>query len=717
MLTALGRLSQETRRALWKIFDIGESPLTGSSTYEQIPRVIAAEVSAVDRDRDTAQVQAWFEQGSYGYSLKGQLGHAVACLIVDGLELEGKRVFSWAVAAVDSSAMASEIRRRWSAGDVRTLVDGAVVALQEACDRDVVIDAARWGNVEPDKAKDAHVSKTAVAREGRLRTFDHLDKWVPDRVFYGVRPAVVNLLSLTLDLFPERFLELVRRLDHPVLQYHLSWRWRTGSRPEFAEAPLEWISQDASDAEIALAIWTVLGDVKSLGPLPTSAEALARPTGQHVTRSAETPANSQAAKDDVRELVKRLGALDAGRRARWIGELVGYADWALRGRHGGSKPEIVDVLERLGYDVLRRDAGSRPFEVWLQDLRSGLRAGGARRPLRHEAMLAWMVRQSQRALAGKLAASVLREYRKYTQDEERYLEIDWNDWIDRDAARSMGRALTLGHRDTDICEWVVARCQELPLSVWDAGEAIERFWNAESIANDNFLIAFMALEATEELADATPPEVSQRLAQMFWEHRRFVDQYVWKDRTNGVVTEIAARCVIRFAKPTDDWILSQANCEGAGARALWGLLDQREREHVEGNGGRSTGRQDFFVELLRIANRRFVEEEPRDLPSLEFWGHIWLHLDAVDQAETTAIEILRSRSQPLGRTLEILALRLLCLVTKARPLAVDLRGRIVPLYTGLWPNHASTPEEERQDREETRAALLAAGVLSQPGHP
>ena len=715
MLTEAGCLSQEARKGIWRIFASGESPLTEGSTYDLIPAVIAAEVSGSNRDGDTVRVQAWFEQSRYGWSLKQELKEVVAGLILDGLEIEEGGAAVWAVSAVSAEVMAPLIRLRWNCRDIQTFFDASVVELQKACDHDVVLDPTRWGNIEPDKAKDAHVSKTAVMQEGRLRTFDHLDRWVPDPVLYGVRPAIANLLILALDLCPEDFLEVVRRLDHPVLQYHLSWRWRSGSRPQLAEEPLEWISRDAGDTEIALAIWEILGDVKSLGPTPMPPEDVGCQTGQQMTRSAGTPANSQAARDRLRELVKRLAQLDGRRRTRWIGELLGYAPWAVGESHGGSKPAVVETLDGYGCDFLRLDIASCPLDVWLQDLRAGLQSGGARRPLRHEAVLAWTVRTADRGQAVKLATCVLEEYRRYTNEENRHIETDWNNWIDREAAQAMGKALALGCKNANLHEWVVAWCQELPLSVWDAGENIRRFWDAERIAEDGFLIAFMAVAAADKLGEPSASDVIQRLAQLYWEHRRFVDQYGWKERTSGFVTEIVARHVVHFAQPSDEWILGQANSKGAGARALWGLLDQREREQVGEANSIGNGRQEFSIEMLRIAKRRFVEEEPCDLSSLEFWGYLWMHLHAVDQAEETASKILRSESQPLERRLEILALRLLSLVTKARTVAGGVLDRIVPLYTRLWPAHTSTPEEEQRDRDEIAEALVTAGLLSQSG--
>ena len=706
------RLSREAENVVWRIFGSGTSPMTARPTYERIVPVVSSLVPSHDQDRDTTEIQGWFEKDQHSYRLKSESEQLVASLIVDGVRGTTQDHAVWAVAAIDAEVMAPMIRSRWSSAEVVDFVGDAVAELQRACEQDVVLDPSRWGQIEPGEAARARVPRDGIEKEGRLSTFGHLAKWVRDPVLYGICPAVSALMGLVLELRPEYFLELVGRLDHPVVQFRLSWLWRTSVGSRRDEDVLDWISGDACDPVIALAIWETLEGVNARLQDSSSADDVSSVTEPKVTSANANEGRKQAIAERVRMLVDRLSGLNPVPCARWIGELLGYGSRAFGITRDGQKPAILEVMEEAGHAVLAKEPESSRFEILVREFEAGLRRGGEQRWHRHQATLAWSLRTASPDRAVDLAKGVLKEYRRHLDDKNRRLEVDWRDWLDREWAEGMGRAVALINEDPDLCAWAVGQCRGLPLKAWDAEEDVDCFQEAERIADTWFLIAFMAIEARQELEERIEPAVVRRLTQSYWAHGEFVDRYLWSRRSDGIGAEIAARYAVHFGEACDGWILRQAKLERLGASAVFGLLSQRERD-AQGRASVSTdGHEEFVTEMVRIMGRRFDDEAPFELPQLELWGRVWLCLRAVDQAEETAREILWSRRQPVDRRYEILALRLLALVVGVCELGDDLRNEVVQLYKRVWPAHAGTPSEEKTDKQKIAKALVASGLLS-----
>ena len=704
-------LSKEAQNVVWRIFGSGASPLMRRSTQELIEPVISAHVPAPQRSQDIAAISGWFEENAYGYSLKPAVRDVVAGLIVDGVRGRAHGRGVWAVGALRSEWIAPVIRDRWSAAEIACFTEAAVGELEKAYKADRVLDPSRWGRVSRDEADRATVPKSAVEREGRLQTFEHLDRSVPDPVLNGVRSTVLSLLILILKLRPDYFLRLVERLDHPVLQYHLSWHWRSTGNAQRCEDLSDWISRDSGDAVIAFAIWKTLGKLREPVEGGRSGDHDTVNANQRVEQTKGHSGVDPNAR--VRALVDRLSFLEPKRCAGWIGELLGFGSRALGGPQGGPKPLILNALEEAGGSVVGQLLKSDCYRDLIREFEHGLRRGGARRWHRCSMALAWQSKSRFPWEAAALAGELLDEYKRNGDDSHGYLETKWHDWQDREWAERMGMAVALVNQETDVCDWVMAQCSGLPLGVWDAEGESDRFLNGERGAQQWFLIGFMAVGAMPDLKKTVAPESVRHMAHLYWEHCEFVDRYSWRDRRNGLVAEIASRYAVHFGEASDDWILGQVERAGVGARSILGLVSQREREAQEGPAVTREILPGFTEEVARIAGRRFAEEQPFILEELEQWGRVWLCLQAVDPAEETARAILRPRRERLRYSTTVLVLKLLVVVAGARKLSDDLAEKVVPLHRDVQSGYGMSLEE-KPDPQEITNLLITSGLLACP---
>ena len=87
-----------------------------------------------------------------------------------------------------------------------------------------------------------------------------------------------------------------------------------------------------------------------------------------------------------------------------------------------------------------------------------------------------------------------------------------------------------------------------------------------------------------------------------------------------------------------------------------------------------------------------------DLETLRFWGQLWLLLDAIDEAEWTAMAILKFPQREQDRADKILVLKLFALVASERKLAPELEDYVAEIYSQLWSIY--TPDQERGDRQQ-----------------
>ena len=596
----------------------------------------------------------------------------------------------WAVGSIEAVLAGRIIRTIWSPDMVDSFVESALNALRTLCDQDAVIDANRFVNAGSGRAK---IPRDAVERKGRLDTFQHLDR-------SGLHPVAGNLIELVIDLRPEQFANLIEKLDHPVVQARAAYHMVGAVRPSGHRSTLLWITEQASDDMVALAILHTLNTVNELDKDLRFSEQIDPAQYQWSTElRPEHDDLDTAASDLLSSLVELLAKLDPPVGARWIGELLGSASSILNPRSDSQIPPRVRQLERVCTEQFTNHFRQSQFDDMLRELRTGLCANPRRTWTRHLAEIAWQIRGTDVVRAEEIARVILDEHNQYIagQLERSRLFLNWEDWDEREWFCGLGMALVLSREKLDLRSWVTAQCQTLSLSVWDAEENREAFRTADRAVQHWFLIAFHAIQPLVELGRLDPTAV-RTLAEFLWSHCAFAGPFLPGYREASVVVEHAARSVVEFGAPSDTWFLQQAHEPGVGPLALWAMMDQRKLKSVR-EGGTDAQFDDVIAgELVRVVSERFSDGRRFDLETLRFWGELWLLLGAIDEAEQTAMAIVRFPLRGHDRGYKILLLKLLAMVANSRRLAPTIAGCPALFYTQLWPGY--TPSEERADRQQ-----------------
>ena len=712
-------LPAEAKAVIWRIFGSGESPLTGRSTFDLIERVICKHVSAsARRDWAISAIRGWFETVGERRWLKPDMQEPVAVLILEGIGADRSETAVWAIGSIDGDLAASVIRSLWRPEEIESFADAVLTTLEMICARDEVLDAAGVVPVAGLDSGKARIPRDAVQREGRLETFQHLHRHGFDLIHRALHPAVGNLIELVIDLRPARFEPLIARLDHPVIQARAAYHMVAATRTLDHRKPLLWITEDSCDALVALAIVHTLETVDRLDQDIRSSERLGEDRSILSTELRPPQDDLDAAAVNLlNDLVDRLAMLEPLECARWIGELLSGAPYALIQSHDFQKPRRIEQLERSGTDLLARLVR----HSWSDDLLAALRAGLCLTPrttwTRHLADVAWTVRDVEHARAATLAQATLDEHEHHVTEElERgHLFLHWNDWHDREWVAGLGAALALSSDELDLPEWVSTRCRALPLSVWDAEETYEAFSTADRAAQIWFLIALHATACLKQIGRAVDPVAVRTLAEAVWAHCHFTGQYRLAGSDASVAAEHAARSAVEFGEPSDPWLLEQARSPRVGPRALWALIDQRTTRTIR-EGGASTGHDEMVIdEISRAASNRFGDVGRFNFESLHYWGRLWLQLDATEQAARTAKAIIGFPIRGFDRSSKILVLKLLTLGADGQALDLETRDYVGSTYRELWPVYGYTPDAERADRQQIDELLQRSGLHDRRG--
>ena len=353
-------------------------------------------------------------------------------------------------------------------------------------------------------------------------------------------------------------------------------------------------------------------------------------------------------------------------------------------------------------------------ESWSEDLLAELRAGLSLTPRttwpRHLAKVAWALRDTAPPRAAEIARATLDDDERHVASEleSNTLFMHWADWHTREWFSGLGDALALSVEELDLPTWVSAQCRALPLSVWDAEENVQSFGTADRAVQHWFLVAFHAVESMKELRRKIDPGVVRTLAETFWRHCHFAGQFGVSEAEAPVVSEHAARFAIEYGDASDTWILVQMRNPGADPCALWALIHQRVKK------GALEARVDplydemINTEIRRAASDRFGDGTQFGLEALQYWGLLWLLIEAVDQAEQTAMSMLTFPPRRRGRGCEILVLKLLALAASKRKLAAEVESVLVSTYHHIWSSY--TPSEERDERRQIDEQLERSGV-------
>ena len=514
------------------------------------------------------EIQGWFESHGNRHWVRPEMKERVAAGILDGIgPAAHSETAVWAIGSIDAELAASMIRSKWSASEIDGFVHATFRTLKTACDRNKVLDASRSFGWDLDSAN-AGIPGDAFARETNVGTFQNLLNHGLRFVVSGLHPAVGNLIELTVALRPDLLGHLVERLDHPVVQARAARCAVEAARLSNHRVTLDWIRAASCPAQVALAIVYSLETVNALDyDLRSSGR---EDVGGHTWATELRPPCDDldaAAASLLAGLADRLLQLKPGACARWIGELLGAAPRSLHS-HGDGKPLRAHQLETACTEALVRLV----HQSWSIDLPeiliSGLRADGRETSTRHLGDLAWALRESAPKRAVEIARAALRSHEARVK---RVLEhnlplLDWNYWDHREWIGSLGTCLAVADRTLDLREWVVDRCQQLPLSVWDADvqEDYQTFSTAERVARHWFLLAFHAIPRLEELGRKVDPAAVLSLTETFCDHCCYAQPYVISHPASSVAAEYAARCAVEYGDASERRLLDLARHPAAG---------------------------------------------------------------------------------------------------------------------------------------------------------
>ncbi len=695
-------LPEEAKAVVWRIFGEGESPLKGRSTFSLIKPMIEKHVPFHNQNSAIAEIRGWFESYGDRHWLKSEMGEQVAVLILEGMKSERSESAVWAVGSIEPDLAARIIRAGWRPQEFDSFVDATFKALKKLCDRNKVLDAARFPRLSNQNSNDGRVPTNAVVRPGWLAIFQHLDSHGFELVYEGLQRTAGNLIDLIFDMMPEEFESLLGRLGHPVMQARAANRVIGRTRVKQNRKTLQWIKDDSSDILVALAIVHTLNAVNRLDEDLRYAE---RSNAEHYNWSTEL----RPPRDDldsagvglITGITDRLADFEPLRCTRWIGELLGTAPNIIHRGENNEVPKRIKQLEEACTKLLGRLFRESWSEELKDELCNGLQLAGRGTWSRHLASIAWEIRDVKPERAAEVAIAALHEGERQIAEQmkENRIFLYWNDWEYRAWIQGLGAALSLSSDELHLPTWLSARCRALPLSVWDAEENHEVFHCAERAAQTWFLVAFSAIPYLNELGRCVDPNEVRELAEMCWNHCDFASLYVRSQPETSFVSEYVVRLAVEYGHPSDTWLLNQARNRGVGPRALWALIHQRDQKIARDGGTAAHYGQTITIELLRIAADRFRSEGTFDLEELRFWGQLWLLLGAIDESEQTAIEISSFPENLLDRTDNLLVLKLLATVANQRRLLPRLRDDATTLYRQLWPG-TYTPAEEREDRTE-----------------
>ena len=615
-------LPDQARAIVWRIFGEGASPFKGRSSYELVRPMVEHHVSAADRQRVLREIQGWFESDGNRHWLRPELMERAAAIIVEGVRAAGpSEAAVWAIGSIDAELAASLIRSDWSDSAIDGFVQATLRTLHSACDRNRVLKASRGLALDLDSAN-AEIPADAFVREGRIATFQNLLNRGVGFVGGGLHAAIGNLIDLVLTLRPDLFSSLVMELDHPVVQARAAMRTIKAARLSNHRVTLGWIRADSCEAEVALAIVHTLDTVNMLD------SDLRRSGGQDVSghtwfTELRPPRGDldAAAASLLAGLAHSLSRLEPCVCARWIGELLTAAPRSLHS-HGDGKPLRVQQIESACTRVLVRLVQTS----WSGDLVTMLSAGLRTHPTeiwtRHLADLAWALRESVPKHAAKIARSALRSHQAHVTQVLKHNRsiVDWRYRDHREWIAGLGACLAIANRTLDLRKWVVDRCGQLPLSVWDADTEEDRlaFITAERVARHWFLVAFQSIPRLKELGGSIDPAGVLSLVETFWDHCRFVQPYVVGRSASSVAAEFATRCAVEYGDASERWLLDLARHPAAGARVLWAAIDQHRLKL--GQGGNQAAwalwnRMDV-TELASISSDRLETEDDRvSIPS------------------------------------------------------------------------------------------------------
>ena len=708
-------LSDAAKPLIWRVFGSAADPRNEKSAYDLAGPLLSKRLSESAAAQAIAEVRGWFEQDADRCWIRPDLLESIARLIIEDLDPGFPERAVWSISAIDADVV-GPLLRSWPESRVDAFADAAIGALDAFRARGDMLDPARAAGISGLSRRDAKIPREAFERNCPLATFLHLERHGWELVHYALHPSARNLIDILVDLLIEKrldgFASLLAQLEHPILQARAAERFRCPT----AEAdkvfqPLRWITATADDALIALSTLQTLHAVNNLAQdrerLDHGGAVEKKPQHQPIP----VHEHSDCARESlISKLVERTAILPAERFVHWAADVLAYGPQVLHAASDGSFPADVQLLEdRCATQVAHVLSENEPSTL-LDAFRTRLTSNPRANSFRHIAEFAWALRNHPDGRAVEVAGVALDDYRKFADKElaDGRFYFNWTDWTDRQAVRSLGRALALSVETIEPAVWIASECQRLPLTVWDAEDCIEAFFAADRIAQYTFLIALHALQPAAELGRMPVPETVGEVAEKIWAHCRLADRVGCLHADITAAAEMAARTAIRLANTDDTWILRQA-VAGPGPRALLALAQECGLD-PESGATRSAGDNALVAEFATACATQFKNRPVPSLDALYYWGRLWVLLDVAEPAERTAAAIIDA-SNPLGRsnrTANILVLKLLALAQSKLTVTPEVQREILARYDALWRSY--TPTDEEADREQVDAYRQRAGA-------
>ena len=689
-------LPERVRGVVWRIFGRGASPYKRISAFKLIKPVISKSLGPGDHAEIIGEVEDWFEHHGALSWLRPELREPVARSILEGVRDERSNTAVWAVGSIEPALALQLIDELWSQEEIDSFVSLAVEVLEKLCADERALDVERLTGLSP---KSATVDLEELVGKGRLETFRGLEARGRELVHRGLHFAAGHVIEIVVWLRPGEFEEVISRLDHPVVQARAAEHMIAAALGSDHRVTLNWISEGSNDALVAIAILYSLLTVNSLDrdlgidwqvdPDRSSWSTELRPPEDDLDR---------AASDLLADLVQWLGVLDPLVCVRWIGELLRGAPLILNRVLNGETPRRLEVLEEQCTKLLSRIVRDSWSDELMPELCGGLRPARGITWVRHVAMVAWSIRDDDPERAKYLAQWILDTSYKAIGEQvnQNQVFVDLGDYQYREWIDGLGACLVLSAEKVDVSDWITERCKDLKLSVWDAEADLQSFNTADKAVQTWFLVAFHTIKPLQVLGRSPKAADVRRMTERLWNHNRFAMQFAHRRSESTDVEEFAARYGVEVGGVDDGWILKQASRTELGPRSLWALADQLMKR--QSRDGEADGNYQNVVmsEFMSIGRERFSNPGELGLDQLFDWGRLWLLLEAVDEAEQTATEIINLTSGTTNRAVKILVLRLLTLVGSKRRLTPGLWKYFDSTYSELWVGH--TPTEERMDR-------------------
>ncbi len=688
-------LPDEAKSVTWKLFGEGESPLTPKTAFESIVPTAYKHVTSENRDRVIAGFSSWFEQRDGQDRLREDLRASVDESILDGvrdalsegLTPDEEMLALWAVGYVGPEIAEPIIRRRWSGQEIGKFAEHAVLAMKSLDRRDRLIDPERVMRVDVGAAT---AETRPVQRERRLfayRDLRHSGIWL----YEGVRHVIELLVNLDAASSPG-----MSQIGNPVLQTYVSELRMLRLDPDEPGSASRWITEDASDATVALSIVEVVDRVNELDS----------DLRRGIEPKHERSETELAIASLLENLVDKLASVEPAVSAGWIGDLLEYAASAFYTFGAKEKPHRMAQLEDICASSLARLLTEHWSPRLLNELRDAQPSAPYTPRILPVAEAALKMRENHPAKAHDIACMIMETFEQRVEatvagDDRLFYRL--GEWRDREWVLGLGVALGIRDGDLDLDRWVADRCSSFGLSAWDAEEDFGRFLVIDRLAQLQFLIAFDAVATRREIGSPVSPGTVRSMTEKLWSHCEFVATYSLDSSADSEAAEFGARAAVLFGEPCDEWILACALQHRIGARPLWAVLDQWSK--VDGVVQDEEERGDAIAEaILYVASEQFGDPSRFGLESLYWVGKLWRSLGEADGARRTARAILALRHPKMNRAYTILALELL-IFAEGGPKA-DHRAKIEfqVLYNELWPT-AYTPVGELQNRRGIDEAL------------